>query len=465
MNLMNSIDFEKNYTKFIEPMYGGKRGRELDVELITHEYKINDRYDFTEHETYSIDPDGCEDADDAFSVYNDKDGKLCLVIHIADPTDYIKLGSSIWNDIVSRTTTKYLSNRPPIHMLPSDILKLSSLKTDREDKEKKTLSIIVEIDKEEHTPTTSPVKLVFGKIKIKKQNSYTYKEASQTKHVFDTALEISKAMFESRKEKTKGAKLNELSNAYIEYDSDGVPTLCEDTQEVKKMKQMIAEFAIFANTFVGKYLKNYLNTGIFRTCLAKEWLSNVRSDVTSEDMLKGIIINGIKADYMSDVNPHDLVGSPQYCHFTSPIRRLSDCVCHYLLKHIYLKSSEDSPFSPKELSYLSSKCHTVNKIDKQNQFIDNKFRLIQVMHNMISNKDKPLNIEYYISGYTGLFLNIIICKIDIYRVHMSYTLRIRGWNSEIDSEKIFVLEVTHVNCFTKYDEGCIPELDSQLISI
>jgi hypothetical protein len=35
------------------------------------------------------------------------------------------------------------------------------------------------------------------------------------------------------------------------------------------MKQMIAEFAIFANSFVGEYLKINLNTGIFRTCNAK----------------------------------------------------------------------------------------------------------------------------------------------------------------------------------------------------
>ena len=34
---------------------------------------------------------------------------------------------------------------------------------------------------------------------------------------------------------------------------------------------------------------------------------------------------------------NDLVSMPEYAHFTSPIRRMSDCVCHYLLKFIYLR--------------------------------------------------------------------------------------------------------------------------------
>jgi exoribonuclease R len=87
----------------------------------------------TDYEVYSIDPEGCEDADDAFSIYtNHEDSKMFLAIHIADPTEYIHLHSDLWKDIVNRTTTKYLSNRKPIHMIPDSILKLSSLKGDNE---------------------------------------------------------------------------------------------------------------------------------------------------------------------------------------------------------------------------------------------------------------------------------------------------------------------------------------------
>ncbi len=79
---------------------------------------------------------------------------------------------------------------------------------------------------------------------------------------------------------------------------------------------MIAEFAIFANSFVGEYLKIHLNTGIFRTCVAKEWLDSIQTSISSEEMLQEIITNGIKADYISNIQSHDLVGIPEYCHFT-----------------------------------------------------------------------------------------------------------------------------------------------------
>ena len=235
------------------------------------------------------------------------------------------------------------------------------------------------------------------------------------------------------------------------------------------MKQMIAEFAIFANSFVGEYLKINLNTGIFRTCIASEWLQTIYNEITGEELLQEIITNGIRADYMSNVESHDLVGMPEYCHFTSPIRRLSDCICHYLLKYIYFKHNRNNanhiiPFSEMELEQLAAKCLKMTRFEKKNQYLDIKFRLLQVMDNMIlKSKSKKIDIEYYITSYAGLFLNIIICKIDKFHVHMSYTLRVRDYLKEINPKEKHFVSVTHVNCFTNYDENTIPDLDRDIL--
>ena len=94
---MNNTLFNSKYDKLIEPLYGIKRNIEddkllLQDNIVPYIYNIFDRVDMMKHTVYSIDPDGCEDADDAFSIYEEND-KLWLAIHIADPTEHINIDS------------------------------------------------------------------------------------------------------------------------------------------------------------------------------------------------------------------------------------------------------------------------------------------------------------------------------------------------------------------------------------
>ena len=328
------------YQQTIEPLYGKKRDNVIDTTLlknndIPHKYNITDRVDMTNHATYSVDPDGCEDADDAFSIYTE-DNKLYLAIHIADPTEHINPDSLLWKDIENRIVTRYPSNQKPIHMIPDEIMERSSLMVNQYGKEKLAITILTEIQPETYKPIGN-VRLLFTKIVVNEENALSYAKAGTlyfTNDVLMNGINISKALTEIRSGRTKGVILNEVSNSYVKYDEDSIYLYRDSPTEVL-MKQMIAEFAIFANSFVGEYLKiNFEGVGIFRICSASEWLSTVYSGITGQELLNEIIVNGIQADYISTVKPHDLVGSPEYCHFTSPIRRLSDCVCHYLLKYI-----------------------------------------------------------------------------------------------------------------------------------
>jgi len=460
------FNYENIYSKIIEPIYGAKRDIDKDKILTKninscHCFQIKDRKDFCNKNTYSIDPDGCLDADDAFSIYEEND-KLYLSIHIADPTEYIDINSDLWIDIKGRTTTKYLSNNKPIHMLPDNILELSSLMENSMGDLKKAISILTEIDKETYKPI-NVIKLLFTELKVKKENAFTYYESSQSNlDEIKIGLLIADQLKEIRSIKTKGVKLNELSIAYPKYIGNDI-YLHVDNEREKRIKQMIAEFAIFANSFVGEYLKINLNMGIFRSCEAKDWLHNISSDISPEDMIKEIITNGITADYLSNAANHDLVGMPEYCHFTSPIRRLADCVCHYLLKYIHLRNKVECPFNEYDLMRLSGQCLTATKKDKKNQYLDIKFRLLQVMDKLVGQYSSII-IEYYITSYNGLFLNLIISKINDYNVYMSYTLRILNYKKNINSKEIKKIIITKINCFIKYDEGTIPELDKELLN-
>ena len=135
--------YENIYNNNILPKYGSLRNKDHDNNLLKensypHQYSVLDRLDLEDLNTISIDPPNCKDADDAFSIYF-KNGKLFLAIHIADPTEFISPNSSLWEDITKRVITHYPSNNQPIHLMPDEILKLSSLNTDNDPEIKNAL--------------------------------------------------------------------------------------------------------------------------------------------------------------------------------------------------------------------------------------------------------------------------------------------------------------------------------------
>ena len=465
--------YETQFKKLIEPFYGSKRSKMIDEELLKgnllpHTYSVIERIDMTNYQVYSIDPQGCEDADDAFSIYFENQ-KLYLAIHIADPTEYINLDSELWKTIEVRVVTRYPSNRKPIHMMPEEIMSKSSLMVNEFGNTKNAITVLTEIDQITYHPK-GKVRLVFSRINVKIENALSYTTAGEiydTCSVLQKGIKISNALLEARSYKTKGTILNEICNSYVKYENECELTLYRDTVIEKEMKTMIAEFAIFANTFVGEYLKiNFHGRGLFRTCNANEWLQTVYN-ISGQELLNEIIVNGIRADYMSNVSSHDLVGSPEYCHFTSPIRRLSDCVCHYLLKYIQLKQSNTTisvPFTNEQLEKYSTSCVSLTKSMKNIQYKDNKFRLIQVMGSLLI-CEEPVKIGYYVSSYTGLFLNIIINSINEHTIYISYTLRINNLESnKYQIKKQNFLDITTINCLDKFDQGSIPELDACFVN-
>jgi len=463
--------YNEKYNNLVAPLYGPLRDLINDDTLIqsnntSHLYSVDERVDMTMYNTYSIDPNGCEDADDAFSIY-EEEGKLYLAIHIADPTEYINIQSTLWDDVEKRIVTRYPSNKPPIHMIPKEIMEKSSLMVNQYGEIKLAITILTEIDKNTYEPKGG-IKLLFTKIRVETQNALSYKKAGENVDKIETlknGLRISKALYDIRSEKTKGTVLNEVSTSFPRYDSETM-YLYSDTKTEIAMKQMIAEYAIFANTFVGEYLKiNFEGVGLYRICNAKEWLNTVYPEITGQELLNEIIVNGIKAEYISTVKPHDLVGAPEYSHFTSPIRRLSDCVCHYLLKYIHLKNANPNlqvPFSNDQLKKYSNDCLKLTKVIKNIQYKDTKFRLIQTMSMMLLTSD-AIDIVYYVTSYTGAFFNIIINKINEHTVYLSYTLRINDIQTEYTLKEEKQLAITEVNCLGKFDEGSIPELDNLFI--
>ena len=251
---MENHIYENLYNQNILPKYGLNRDLSYDNFLVNqifypHQYSVTNRVSMLDIKVITIDPPGCKDADDAFSVFY-KEDKLFLAIHIADPTEYINLGSELWRTIQEKTITHYPSNKEPIHLMPEQIIKLASLTVENNSNTelKNAISIITEIDKNTYLPINN-VKLEFTKIRVSKDYTFSYNNAPNDLDEIKLGLKISKALYDLRSNKTVGTKLSEINNIYPTFENNNI-SLNLDSENVVSLKQMIAEFAIFANSFV-----------------------------------------------------------------------------------------------------------------------------------------------------------------------------------------------------------------------
>ena len=471
--------FTNYYQNNVLPLYGQPRDSTHDHMLLeentfSHRYSVEERVDFTHLPVYSIDPEGCEDADDAFSVFfksvssekKSENLKTYLAIHIADPTEFIELNLSLWENILERAVTRYPSQIRPIHLMPQPIVDRASLMENHYGTEKYAISIVTEISPNTFLPINN-VEILFTKIRVSKRNNYSYTRAANlvqnSSMVLNTGIKIAEALFNSRN--TVGKKLNQEILSRVKYDSSNKFYFVKDSSEIVQMKHMIEEFAIFANSVVGNYLTHKMNgLGIFRTCESKAWLDTLDANISGAELMEQIIDNGISANYLAQVLSHDLVGVPEYCHFTSPIRRVTDCVCHYLLKYIHLKDHREPnfpvPFSQKKLDAIAKHSQSVSKKMKKIQFQDFKYQNLETLARLC--QLKPVNISIRFTRYTGLFANFLITQIDGHKVSVSYVLRIKNyqyvdfWNNHPQLS----FDITHVNIPGKFDEGTLPEMDA-----
>ena len=470
---MNQI--EQKFINKILPKYGKNRDLNYDKILIENNNKILNeennildvdiiREEFKYH-VFSIDPPKCSDADDAFSIYEENEN-LFLAIHIADPTHLISLKSELWKDILDRGITRYPSNSLPIHMLPEEIVQESSLMTEKLFEKKRAISIIYKINKKTMLPCINEINLKFTYITVLANNKYTYKEASFVNNdIFNKGLQISKNLKRERSKETIGTKLSDIKYLSIAYDNNNL-SIDETTDRINDMKEMIAEFAILTNSFIGEFIeKNIDGMGVYRTCN----FDNCEENLSGEKILDKIIKDGVRGNYSENKSSHDLVGKELYCHFTSPLRRVTDCICHYIIK-CYLLNKNNSeinksyPWTKDDLALICKNVMIKNRNEKKIQFDDIKFRTIQLIHNLV--KDNNIKLKVKVISYTGLFLNCIISKLIInnseeYNIHISYTLRKRNLNIT-DFENEHTIEISKVQINDKFDEGTFEELDNTI---
>jgi exoribonuclease R len=409
----------------------------------------------TKIKIYSIDPPNCTDADDAFSIWVEDDN-IHLMIFIADPTSYIEPHSELFNKILLNAQSIYTIGKEPIHLYPLDIIEKTSL-THGIREVIAVHTILIPVLSTNNMFNIKSSQIEYCTINCENHNRYTYDTAAN--NIFnDKTLLLGMNIAQNFWNKRPFSNNNDFIfgdfNLVVPYIEDNEIVLKKDSRKVLAMKSMIAEFAIHANSIFAKALfENDAN--VFLRTLVINSSSSSYNNLSQNEMLHKIIEDNISASYSTDILSHDMVGKDLYTHATSPLRRASDCIVHYLLKAKYLNI--ESPFTKDQLTIIAHNLTIKAKQIKNAQFNDIKLNVFKWMAQEFKSRLNTIKLKVKVTGYHAPFLNLIITSIDNMDINISYTLK-RQNISNINKD-IYEISISKINLNNKFDEGTLPELD------
>ena len=329
----------------------------------------HERKDYRALMTVTIDGADSKDFDDAISVRKLDNGNYELLVHIADVAEYVREGSALDKEALSRGNSVYLPDRV-IPMLPE---RLSNGECSlNPDVERLTISCAMEIDDEGHVVNydisesiiKSNYRLIYDDVSDMLENN----NEEQINKYFDAYLMLTDASelyhILSRRRKRDGSLDFDLPESRIILNEDGEPidVILSDRRIANRL---IEEFMLAANRTVAEHyfwakkpfayrvhekpdtlkmmeLKDFLmNLGF---CLngksdsikTKE-LSNILimlDGKPEEALVSRVMIRTMqKAYYSAECLGHYGLAFKYYCHFTSPIRRYADLLVHRTIKN------------------------------------------------------------------------------------------------------------------------------------
>ncbi len=334
-----------------------------------------ERLDLRGEIIFTIDGEGAKDLDDAISLKRLRGGSYELGVHIADVSRYVAERSHLDRAVMARGTSVYFTDKV-VPMLPKSLSNGACSLNAGEDKY--TLSAIIKLSRSgeildaEVVPTVikSSLRGVYSEVNAIFEGRADEKILEKYKSVIPT-LEKMRGLYLILKDKNENRGALELDSpeAEILLDDSGAPydIIRRERGDAEKL---IEAFMLTANEAVATKLcdakipcvyriheppapdklsefLNYAHNMGFDTsyisrdkCEPRDFANLL--DAASEKGLSlplsySMLRSMSKAKYSAERMDHFGLGLKKYCHFTSPIRRLSDLATHRIIHKVLIE--------------------------------------------------------------------------------------------------------------------------------
>ncbi len=330
------------------------------------------RRDLRDLPTFTIDPASAQDFDDAISASREPDGSLRVWVHIADVSAFVAARSLIDREAYRRATSVYVPGAVE-PMLPSQLSNNACSLVPGEDR----LTVTVEM-----TLTGEAVgRAAFYRSVIRSDERLEYGQVDEifagrraAKAPWGDALEAARvaAAALGARRSSRAALVLESAEPDFSFDRDGNVQQAEAVHQTESHR-LIEHLMIAANEQVATLLEERRTPALYRvherpeapaverlieqlaslgvptppvpgghltpqqaadvvgeaSQLVTDW---VRRKGHGQRALTSLILRSLKQAYYDHRNlGHAGLQSPRYCHFTSPIRRYPDLICHRAL--------------------------------------------------------------------------------------------------------------------------------------
>lgn len=370
----------------------------------------NGREDLRDRFILTIDPDDARDFDDAIEVQKTKDGWR-VAVHIADVSHYVRPGTKLDREALSRGNSVYLPDRV-IPMLPEALSNgICSLKPDVE---RLAFSCFAEVSRQGKVH-----RVRFGKSVIRSAARLTYKQAfavlqkpatNELERRVHTAWELSSLLRKKRFQ--KGSLDLDFPEVKVWLDENGRPVRLEKVEN-DISHQLIEELMLLANECVARELRLARQPTIHRihetpdpdklaeyrevaqTYGAKAGDLTQRENLVRmlaslrgqpyENALKIALLRSLKrAAYSPEALGHYGLAKADYAHFTSPIRRYADLVVHRTLER-HLGLTKTGPAST-ELGTISEHISNTERIATDAERESTKLKKLEFFQQQIASR-------------------------------------------------------------------------------